>query len=74
MDKFKIYTSMQLKRAVKLLPAAVFSSLLIFISLALTALMLFRADSSDEGKKKVDIAIVGNTEDSYLGFGIGMLK
>ena len=74
MDKFKIYTSMQLKRAVKLFPAAVFSSLLIFISLALTALMLFRADSSDEGKKKVDIAIVGNTEDSYLGFGIGMLN
>lgn len=74
MGKFWIYIITQMKRALRLLPLAVISSILILLGLGLTAFMLFKPDEMAQGKKKIEVAVVGNTEESYLGFGIGMLN
>ena len=74
MGKFWIYVITQMKRALRLLPLAVISSILILLGLGLTAFMLFKPDEMAQGKKKIEVAVVGNTEESYLGFGIGMLN
>lgn len=74
MGKFWIYVITQMKRALRLLPLSVISSILILLGLGLTAFMLFKPDEMAQGKKKIEVAVVGNTEESYLGFGIGMLN
>ncbi len=68
------YMFLQWKRAARLFPAILITTLLLAGSVWLFVHMLFCLDASGERKQKVQIGIVGNTEESYLGVGIQVLK
>lgn len=74
MRMFLIYLKLQLKRMVKTFPAIFFVTLLLGAGFGLLVWMQFRMDQEDTGKQKIALGVVGDTEDSYLGFGIYALE
>lgn len=74
MGKFCIYLKLQLKRVGKVFPVIFFMTLLLGAGLSLLVWMQFKLNREDAGKQKISLGIVGDTEDSYLGFGIYALE
>ncbi len=74
MDKFSRYFRTELKRAAALLPRLFVFSFFSIAGLLLLGLLAVAAADSGEGKRKINIGVVGNAEDTYLGFGIGVLE
>ncbi|MBO5291902.1 MAG: ABC transporter permease [Lachnospiraceae bacterium] len=74
MKRAWIYLELQLKRIAKAFPAMMMTTLLLTGGMWLFVHMLLDLDFSDEQKKKVQVGIVGNAEDNYLGMGIYALQ
>lgn len=74
MNKFWIYLKLQMKRMAKAFPAIFFMTLLLAGGFGLLAWMQIKVSQEEPGKQKVALGIVGDTQDSYLGFGIYALE
>ncbi len=74
MKNFKAYVLVQLKRVRKMFPFVFGMTLLLTAAIGLLAFSLQRADANSENKTKLKIALVGNVEESYLGFGIAAIQ
>lgn len=73
MNKWKLYWSLQLKRMMKALPSTALLTLFLTVGLlGLLQVMLFVGQNEEENQV-VQIGIVGDLSDSYLGIGIHML-
>ena len=68
------YFKAQLKRTAKLSVVVFPISLLLFVSLGLAAALFLTQGPFTENKSRYRIAIVGDLEDSYLGFGIRAIQ
>lgn len=74
MERAWIYLELQVKRIGKVFPAMMMTTLLLTGGMWLFVHMLMDMESSDEQKKKVQVGIVGDVEDNYLGMGIYALQ
>lgn len=74
MKKAFVYFGLQLKRAAKYFPFILALSLILCICLGAVLGAVVKLDSASEDKQKVTLGIVGDTEGSYLGFGISALQ
>lgn len=73
MSGFYTYLYIQLRRAIKLLPVMMTVTLLICGCVGIFA-VLYLGNGMAEKNQKYQIAVVGDTTDSYLGFGISALS
>lgn len=73
MSGFTAYLHVQIKRAAKLLPALLAATLLACGCIGGMAALYMR-DKGAQEQQKFQIAVVGDTSDSYLGFGIFALQ
>ena len=64
------YFIVQLKRTVKLAVGVFPTAMLLFACLGIAAYIFMNHGPMMQNQKKYQIGIVGNIEDSYLGFGI----
>ncbi len=69
-----MYVVAQFKRASKLFPAALAGTVILMLCLGALAFGFLQADAGQDRKQMVKIGMVGNMEDSYLGFGIRALQ
>lgn len=74
MSKFGIYLKLQLKRMGKVFPAVFLVTVLLSVGICLLVWMQLSVDSQDEKRQKIVLGVVGDTRDSYLGFGIYALE
>lgn len=74
MKNFKAYVFLQLKRVCKMFPFVFCMTLLLMAAIGLLAFSMQRTDADSERKTKLRIALVGNVEESYLGFGITAIQ
>ena len=72
--KIARYLGLQIKRVLRYFPAVFCITLILAVMLGLVGLNMISQEESDEQKKMLEIAVVGNTTDSYLGIGIYALK
>lgn len=68
------YFRLQLKRFFKLTPVVLILSALLLGAVGLAFFGLFNDSESDEQKSLVNIGVVGDQSDSYLGLAIGALQ
>ncbi|MCH5274340.1 MAG: ABC transporter permease [Lachnospiraceae bacterium] len=73
MNGFLTYLYIQLRRAVKLLPVMMTVTLLVCGCVGAFAVLYLGTEMAGQNKK-YRIAVVGDTTDSYLGFGISALS
>lgn len=73
MNGFCTYLSIQLRRAIKLLPVMMTVTLLVCSCVGIFAVLYLSTEMAGQSKK-YRIAVVGDTTDSYLGFGISALS
>lgn len=74
MRRFCAYTYIQLKRAIKYLPAVLLVTLALGLCLGIAMSLLLKADASKESNQKICIGIVGDPGDTYLNFGLSALQ
>lgn len=74
MKIFGAYFIIQLRRACKLLPAFIALTLVMCGCAGIFAVQYLKDSETAESKKKYRIAVVGDADDSYLGFGISALS
>lgn len=74
MKNFTACLLAQLKRIRKIFPFVFIMTLLLTAGVALLAFVMQRSDALSERKAKITIALVGNVEDSYLGFGFSAIQ
>ena len=74
MSGFVTYLYIQFRRALKLLPALIIVTLLSWGSVGIFAILYLGSDEVQSEHQKYRIAVVGDTSDSYLGFGISALS
>lgn len=74
MKNFTACLLAQLKRIRKIFPFVFLMTLLLTAGVALLAFVMQRSDALSERKAKITIALVGNVEDSYLGFGFSAIQ
>ncbi len=74
MKRLGIYFSLQLKRALKTLPAVLCVSAVLFLSLGMILTGIISQDNNSEEKTKFGIGIVGDTSESYLGLGVAAVE
>lgn len=74
MKGFRTYFYIQFRRAMKMLPALLAVTLLLCGCVVLFMALYRNSDEATESSRKYRIAIVGDTSDSYLGFGISALS
>ncbi len=74
MKKTLTYFFLQMKRTARVLPFVLVVTLAICVGLGLVLDHIILDNSSAEDKQKYQIAIVGDTDESYLGFGISALQ
>lgn len=74
MSGFQSYFYMQLRRTLKLLPVMMTVTLLVSGCVGIFAVLYLGSDEMTENSRKYRIAVVGDTTDSYLGFGISALS
>ena len=74
MKKCGIYMRLQLKRMGKVFPAVFLVTVLLSVGICLLVWMQLSVDSQDEKRQKIVLGVVGDTRDSYLGFGIYALE
>lgn len=72
MSKVGTYFRMQLMRVMKILPTILLTTVLMCVCVGVLA-MFFLGSRAAESSRKYQIGIVGDVEDSYLGFGIQAL-
>ena len=73
MSEFRTYLYIQFRRVLKLLPALLTVTLLACGSVGLFVVLYLSSDDMTESRRKYQIAVVGDTTDTYLGFGISAL-
>ena len=74
MKRFCILAHLETKRMMRYAPFVFLVTLVICLCLALALVTMVRADNSGADQKKISVGIVGDFENSYLGFGISALK
>ncbi len=74
MKMFGTYLFIQLRRTVKLLPSLMILTALLCACAGIFALQHRNGGEDAQTKQKYQIAVVGDTGDSYLGFGISVLS
>lgn len=74
MNQFKIYFQLQLKRVFKICPGIICTTFLLCGCMCLVMGLFLNIDASKDSKKKVQIGLVGDISDSYLGLGIYALE
>lgn len=74
MSGFCTYLYIQFRRILKLLPVLMAMTLIVFGCVGAFAVLYLNSDAMTEGSRKYRIAVVGNTSDSYLGFGVAALS
>jgi len=74
MNMWKNYLFLQIKRAGKLLPAVCLFALALCAGIAFLLGALFADSENDKMNIRFRIGVVGDTEESYLGFGISALQ
>ncbi len=70
----KTYAALQLKRAGRLYPAVLLITALTMCVILLVGIMALGSFTHSEDKQKINIGIVGDISDSYLGVGVFALK
>lgn len=73
-NTFRTYLYIQFKRALKLLPALMVVTLVSCGCVGISAALYLGSDEMHADNQKYRIAVVGDTSDSYLGFGISALS
>ncbi len=73
MISFWKYFYMQLRRVVKRLPALMTITLAVCMCVAAFGIIYLNSDAVKAGSRKYKIAVVGDTTDTYLGFGIAAM-
>lgn len=73
MYQFGRFLQMQIKRAIRVLPAVLTAMLLLCGSVGAAGLSVLSAGQSDETRQKVSIGLVGDTSETYFEFGIQAL-
>lgn len=74
MKKIFMYLKLEIKRMIKSFPVIFLVTILLTLGFALLVWAQMKADEEEPGKQKINIGIVGDMEDSYLGFGIYALE
>ena len=74
MSGFRTYLYVQFRRMLKLLPVLMAVTLLVCGGIGIFAVLYLNSDAMTENSRKYQIAVVGDTTDSYLGFGISALS
>lgn len=74
MSGFCKYLSVQIRRARKLLPALIAVTVIMFGCVGVFVALYLNSDERAEDSRRYRIALVGNTTDTYLGFGISALS
>lgn len=74
MKKFCIYLELQVKRMANSFPAIFLMTVLLAGGFGLLAWMQVKISQDEPGKQKMILGVVGDTEDTYLGFGIYALE
>lgn len=74
MCKWKQYFLTQLKRVIKALPGICLLTVVLTVSLLVLLKAMFFIEEAKEEKQVVQIGIVGDLSDSYLGMGISVIK
>lgn len=67
------YLKLQIKRAFKIYPSILIITLLTLASIVLTTTVILH-QNSNKGQTKIQLGIVGDTSESYLGIGINALQ
>ena len=67
------YMVLNIKKALKLSKFSFFSACIILITTALVSFIAISLDDSKEEEKKINVGIVGDPKDSYIGMGITAL-
>lgn len=73
MKRAASYFLTQLKRVLRLLPAQMGISFVIWLCVGLLAVLLV-SQKADEGQDRYRVGLVGDVSDSYLGFGFAALQ
>lgn len=74
MNGFVHYFRVQIKRVCKLLPAQQSGLLLLVLCLGAGAWLLMKNGDYGESRTRFEVGLVGNTKDTYLGFGIQAIQ
>ena len=74
MRKFLVYFRLQLKRALKALPAVVATALVILCCVLLLFVLVRRADDSRDENEPLKIGVVGDIDDKYFSVGLSAMK
>lgn len=74
MNHFTASLLAQLKRIRKVFPFVFCMTILLTAGILLLALAMQKSDALSERKAKINIALVGNAEDTYLGFGFSAIQ
>lgn len=74
MSGFRTYLYIQFRRILQLLPVLMTVTLLVCGGVGIFAVLYLNSDARTENSRKYQIAVVGDTTDSYLGFGISALS
>ena len=67
------YLRLQIKRAFKIYPSILIITLLTLANIVLTTTVILH-QNSNKGQTKIQLGIVGDTSESYLGIGINALQ
>ncbi len=70
----KIYPALQLKRGFRLYGGILLITLVLIIGMILTAFALMNLSKGEEKKQIINVGVVGNVDDSYLGIGVYAIK
>ncbi|MBE5883062.1 MAG: ABC transporter permease [Lachnospiraceae bacterium] len=73
-NKLLKYLILQCKRILHAVPAVLVISLLLAVVVGLLGAGMISKDASDEKMLKLEVGIVGDVSDSYLGFGIMAIR
>ena len=68
------YSLVQLKRMIKILPKSIGITLFLSCCIALLGIAFVESQENSEEKTKISIGLVGNLEESYMGFGIRAIQ
>lgn len=74
MRKTSTYFLLQLKRCARFLPFVLIISLLLCAGLGMLLRALFQTNGNSEENQKITIGVVGDTNSSYLNFGLEAIK
>lgn len=69
-----IYLRLQIKRIFKILPGIIIAALCLAGTLLLLTYIQYQNSNITNGSEKINLGIVGNRNDSYLGVGISALQ